>query len=609
MKKIIAVSFVLASCAFIPSFYAIPAYGALSEETANQTPPSVNFDEAISKIADADSEAAVIRITEEALSGCKAREDYGRFASALKKMSEDRPAFKYADALYYAIARARIDELACLAQKNDIESGRLYMSVSESYRNEALENIDKTLNHSKSKDLILDAYMLKFLATKEEFQPQAAEAFLDDMASKLATYSDDSASNKRQLARMADQFWGNGLGDYALKLKIAYAGKVDPKSAQEIFEDIRKDADKSFAQGNVKSASAIYDAYISAGQAYLSKDLMGARIMEIAEKYFGAGKYHEALKYYESFAANYPDSNVIDYCKYKKALCYYNGKDYESAETGLGNFLSEYKNSVWFDRAFEALSRLYFREFPKDKAVSGLQKLIDSYYRKNIGDFAYILIALLRYNDKEYKRALDDLKKVDMNSGYSYTADAIIADIKDIKKGSKPSYSFGSKDKYRYWEPGKAVTADMVSMETGDAGAWIKGSGKGPDKRLEVTYTDSGAGQVTVKPGTKIKFALSTLADEDRFAEYLQDKEDLSRLPKKVKEEDEKDFISLQWTSEGGKFSDERQSRDKVWEAPNEPGSYRISVLTDDLGLVREPDKGIRKDPAREVVIIVNVAG
>ena len=31
--------------------------------------------------------------------------------------------------------------------------------------------------------------------------------------------------------------------DYALKLRIVYAGKVDQKSAQDILEDIRKDGD------------------------------------------------------------------------------------------------------------------------------------------------------------------------------------------------------------------------------------------------------------------------------------------------------------------------------------------------------------------------------
>ena len=201
------------------------------------------------------------------------------------------------------------------------------MSVNENYRNEALDYLDKALKNSKSKDLMLDAYLLKFLATKEEFQPQAAEAFLDDMAAKIATYSNDSALNERQLTRMAEEFAGNGLRNYALKLKIAYAKKVDPKSAEAVFEDIKKDGDKNFAQGNMKEAGAIYDAYIAAGKTYFKNEVMGAKLMEVAEKYFGANRYREARKYYEIFAANYPDSKVIDYCNYKIALCYYYEKE------------------------------------------------------------------------------------------------------------------------------------------------------------------------------------------------------------------------------------------------------------------------------------------
>ena len=129
----------------------------------------------------------------------------------------------------------------------------------------------------------------------------------------------------------------------------------------------------------------------------------------------------------------------------------------------------------------------------------------------------------------------------------------------------------------------------------------------GEDKKLEITYTDSGAPQIKVSPGAKIRFTFATLVDEDKFAEYLQDKEDLSRLPKKIKDDTEKDLLSLQWTGDGGKFVDERQTRDKSWQAPDEPGTYKISIVVDDLGLVRIPDKGIRKDPTKEIDLFVIV--
>ncbi|MFA6321477.1 MAG: tetratricopeptide repeat protein [Candidatus Omnitrophota bacterium] len=607
VKKTILI-LVLMSCASVFSYS--PSFAdenAPSVEPVQAEAQPVKFDDEISLINRADSDAAIIKITEEAIAKCNVPDDFERFASSIKNIISEKPGFKYTEALYYAIAKARLDELAFLSQKNDIDSGRLYMMLNERYRIEASEYIDKALAASKSKDLMLDVYFLKFLVTKEEFQQQKTDELLNEIAEKIAKYSNDSALNKSRIVKMAEQFTGKGFSDYALKLKIAYSQRVDPKAAQDIFEDIKKDGDKNFAQGNMKSAAAIYDSYLAAGQTYLSKDIMSAKLMEIAEKYFGANRYREARNYYEAFERDYPDSKVMDYCKYKMALCYYYEKNHAKAVENLEGFLKNYQNSIWFDRAFETLCRLYFSDFPKNSAIDGLQKLVNSYYRKNIGDLAYILTALLYYSDKEYDKALEDLKKVDINSAYSYTSDMIAADIKDIKNGSIPSFTFGSKDVYRMWEPGKPITIELLPMEAGDASAWMKGAGKGEDKKLEVTYTEAGVPQVSVQPGAKIRFALGTLAEEDRYTEYMQDRDDLSRLPKKIKDESEKDFVLLQWTSDGGKFGDERQTKDKVWQAPAEPGSYKVGVSVDDLGLVRSPDKGIRKDPVKETNMIINV--
>ncbi|MDD5427844.1 MAG: tetratricopeptide repeat protein [Candidatus Omnitrophica bacterium] len=605
MKKTISI-LVLMGCAVLLNFS--PSFADEAVQPAEAAAPQpVKFDNDFSRIARADSDAAIIKIAEEAIAKCAAADDFERFADGIKGMVADKPGFKYTEALYYAIAKARLDELAFLSRKNDIDSGRLYMMLSERYRSEASEYIDKGLASAKSKDLMLDLYFLKFLVTKEQFQPQKTEAFLNEIAEKISKYSNDDALNKRRLNKMAEQFNAKGMGDYALKLKIAYSQKVDPKAAQDILEDIKKDGDKNFAQGNMKSAASIYDTYINAGQAYLGKDIMAAKLMEIAEKYFGANRFREARNYYEAFERDYPDSKVMDYCKYKMALCYYYEKNYAKAVENLEGFLKNYQNSVWFDRAFETLCRLYFSDFPKDTALNGLQELVKNYYRKNIGDLAYTLIALEYYADKEYDKALEILKKININSAYSYTADIITADIKDIKNGSSPSFTFGSKDMYRMWEPAKPITLEMIPMEAGDASAWLKGGGKGEDKKLEVTYTEAGDPQITVQPGARIRFTMATLAEEDKFAEYLQDKTDLSRLPKKVKEESEKDLLLLQWKSDAGKFADERQTRDKVWQAPNEPGAYKVSISVDDLGLVRMPDKGIRKDSVEEVNMIINV--
>jgi len=126
-------------------------------------------------------------------------------------------------------------------------------------------------------------------------------------------------------------------------------------------------------------------------------------------------------------------------------------------------------------------------------------------------------------------------------------------------------------------------------------------------EKLAVTYNAENIPQTKVRGGEKISFKMDQISDMDRFSEYLQDKEDASRLPKNVKEESEKDLVSITWSSGSGGFTDEKQSQDKAWQAPKQAGSYKVSVMVDDLGLVRHPDKGIRKDSASELSMIAVV--
>ncbi|MGB2706447.1 MAG: hypothetical protein WBC74_06300, partial [Candidatus Omnitrophota bacterium] len=114
---------------------------------------------------------------------------------------------------------------------------------------------------------------------------------------------------------------------------------------------------------------------------------------------------------------------------------------------------------------------------------------------------------------------------------------------------------------------------------------------------------------ITVKPGARITFALDSVKDFDRYGIYLYDTEDLSRLPKKIDNEVEEDLLTVTWSREGGgRFLDGKQGLKKVWQAPDEPGTYKVSVRIDDIALTRPPDEGIRKDPEpRDLTVVVIV--
>lgn len=572
---------------------AAPAEPATATEEQKQIIPPCKCNLIIQDISNTKDESALRRLIEDAFADSCVYENYDKFVADAKIASED-PAFNNKDYLNYAMARARIDQLSALSKNNDIEAGRLYMSVNDKYFSEALEYLDKVSALTKSKSLAIDNNLLKFVVFKEKFQPEKSDAIFDAIASQIAGYSDDKNAKKEELERVFQQLKKLGMPKYAIKIKILYASKVDPESAKEVLEEIRLSADRYFAQNDMKEAANLYEQYMTSAPAYYNNEDMGAKIMEIGEKYFAAGKYKDAKKYYNLYLEKYPDLKPADYCSYKLALSCYYMKDNIRTITQLESFLEKYKNSAWFDKAFETLSRVYYENLPRDKAIESLQSLIDRYYRQDTGDYARVLTAMLYYLAKNYDTAEDHLKKIAPTSSCHYTARMILDDIKDIKKNkSAPAFGTDATETYKVWDPYQGIDVKISPTSGG--------------KPLEVTTGDDGSMQVVVGKGQKVQFGLQGMVDEDKFNEYTVDKDDQSRLPKMIKEETEKDMLSLHWSADGGNFADDKETDTKEWQAPGEPGTYKLTVKVDDFGLVRVPNKGVRKDKTKDAVLNIVV--
>lgn len=556
-----------------------------------------NTDEFITKIKDAADAQSALLECEDAIAQCKTYEDYEKLSGEINKLISSQKDHAHQDVLNYASANLRVEELAYLTKKNDIDSGRIYMSVSEKYYNEALESLDKAALSTKSKDLEIDIYFLRFFIFKELFQSQKVDGIFNEIADKIASYSGDSSNNLAKLNEISKKFSGKGLADYAMRLKLAYASKMDQKSASAIADDISASADKYFEEGKIKDAVSTYDSYLQLAENYYDKDAMTSKTLDIAEKFFNKGRYKDAMKYYSLYLAKYGTSQMADYCSYRLALSYYNDKDYAKAAGKFEEFLNTYQNSVWFEKGFESLCKLYYETLSTEKSIESLQKLVDTYPRRDTRDYAYLLIGILNYSKADYNKALDAFKKIEKDfpkSAYLYAVDVLSRDMKDINKGAKPSYAFGSKDSYKIWMAHVPINADI-------------GTGEGI---ALVENKDAKPGEIFVKvnPGSKVTFTINNLEDIDRFTEYIQDKDDESRLPREISNESEKDLVFFQWSgADNGKFTDDEQSLSKTWEAPKEPGEYIITVHIGDLGLVRPPDTGSRKDTARTLTIHATV--
>jgi len=564
------------------------------KEAAIKKVEAISPIEAINAAPDWDS---AMTESEKAIAACQSYDDYEKLASEIKKAELKQRESKYSDVLQYMAAKNRVKELSYLTKKNDIDSGRIYMSVSEKYYTDALACLDKAAESTKSMDLGLNINFLKFLIFKEMFQAEKSDAVLGEMVEKIASYTPDTPKNISKLNEVSGLFSAEGLGDYAMKLKLLYASKVDPDSAKIIADEIKADADKYFDTGRAKEALATYDTYLQLAENYYDKEACRPKIMEVAERYFNNGHYKEAVKYYSIYLSKYSDSSVADYASYRLGMSLYYNKEYQKAIEKLEEFLNTYQNSVWFDKAFENLCRLYYENLNTDGAIDALQKIADKYPRRDSRDYAYLLIAVLRYNNTDYDRSTQILKSIQSDfprSVYIYAVGKLLQDIEEIKLGAAPSYSFGSKDLYKFWEPGMKIGCEI------SVGAGAE----------TIENKDAKPGEIFIKaaPGAKVTFNMTGLEDVDKFSEYMQDKEDESRLPRKIREETEKDLAFFSWSGpEGGKFIDDKQTLSRVWQAPDEPGNYTMTINIGDLGLVRPPDTGIKKDTAKILTVQISI--
>lgn len=568
---------------------------AYAQEVKNTS--QVNTDNPISRIREANDRQLCLDACRDALGQCKTYDDYEKLSGELKDLVVKQPGRTCADVHYYMIGRTRVEELSYLTEKNDIESGRIYMSVNEKYYNEALENLDKAQQITKSKDLSLDIYFLKFCIFKELFQPQKTDAVFNEIANKIASYTGDKAKNLVKLDEVSRAFRDKGMADYAMKLKFVYASKVDPESAKMLADDIKTNADKYLEGGNIKESLSTYDTYIQLAENHYDQDAMAAKLMDIAEKYFNKKRYKEAIKYYSIYLFKYGSSKVADYASYKLALSCYNDKDYKNAVSKFEGFLKNYQNSVWFEKGFEALCRIHYETLDTEKAIGYIEKLIDAYPRRDTRDYAYLLTGVLYYAKPDYGRAFDVLKKMQQEfskSAYFYAADTLITDINEIKKGAAPSYSFGSKDFYRIWEAYMPIGA---AVTVGESAQTIENKDAKPTEVFAKT-----------KCGLKVIFTLTGLEDLDRFDEYWQDKEDQSRLPREIKTGKELDLLFFTWScADNGKFLDDKQASSRMWQAPDTPGEYVININISDIALLKPPDSGTRKDNSKTLIIHVTV--
>jgi len=531
------------------------------------------------------AEEGALETFEERLSEQKSHDDYVKYRAELKGMLEKSPNAENKDVLHYMIARTNFETLKNLTEKNDIKSMRLHMKINKEYLDEAFSELDRALSITKSKSLLLDIGVLKFLIAAENIEPQKKEMLFYDIAGKLSGFSENPERNKIELARIVDKLEAAGLSDYALKLKALYALKAGREEASRIAGEFKEKARESLDKGDLRKANTLYKYYMDIMRAAPDADILASEIIKIADNYFDASEHKKALGYYEIFLTEYPQHARAHYAAYRISECLYLTKSYPQAILQFNSFLKSYPESPWFNDGFMSLAKLYFENPSDGKAIGALGLLAERYPERKIRHFARLLTGLLYYKNASYGKALENLDKIRKEEGatpYFYAADTLIRDMENIQKGLNPSFSFAAESTYRIWAPHTEIRAKIVTI---------------------------GADDLKVKAGSKLEFELAWVEDVDEAREYLYDKEDISRLPREIKKERENDLLTIRWASpDGGRFLDKRETPVKSWQAPDLPGTYRVSAEIDDLGLMRSPDQGQRDDgEAKNLTVVIVV--
>jgi len=559
----------------------------------NTLSADINFKKDLDQIIIAKDKEEADLILDKALKKCQSHEDFEKLISQIDIVISGNPNNRNIDILYLGAAEARLRVLKSLAQKNDIESVRLYMQASSKYYDEASMYLDKALSATESKKLALDIYFLKFLIAKDRFQADKSNALINLIAERISEFSNSREMNMQQLNRIVRKFNQETLTDFALKLKLAYAAKAGEEAATEVAQGIKAEAEDLFEEGDFKKANILYKHYIQLADDVSGKDALAKDIVSIADDYFDRGRYAEAMMYYGEYLDNYSGSPLTDYCIYRLGQCLYFTKNYEHAVLQFNLLLNEHPNSRWFDDAFRELSKLYFEKPFDQRAIDDLRSLIEAHPGKKVRDYTELLIGIIYYGMGNYDEAeniFGHILDAYPNTIYYYAANTLLDDISSIRKGNKPSFSYNSDETYKVWDPYTPVNARVIKA----------GTGFSAENKSSYIVTTQKATTMTIKIEP---------TDTDRFTEYLYDKEDESRLPKKIKEDVEQDLLSVEWTApEGSYFSGDKQDINKAWQVPDIPGTYRISVKVQDLGLMRPPDEGVKKDDGlSELTITVNV--
>jgi len=142
--------------------------------------------------------------------------------------------------------------------------------------------------------------------------------------------------------------------------------------------------------------------------------------LSFAEQYFKDGDYRRAIGEYERFVYFFPESDKIEFTRYKIGLSYMKNEQYDQAANAFFSIIEDYRDTKYALKSYIEISRVHLLKKAYSMALINLNNLIMIAADQTTVDEAYYEKAWVYMEMGLWEKATDCLKKVSLKNQDRY---------------------------------------------------------------------------------------------------------------------------------------------------------------------------------------------
>ncbi|MCY7353163.1 MAG: tetratricopeptide repeat protein [Cytophagaceae bacterium] len=211
-------------------------------------------------------------------------------------------------------------------------------------------------------------------------------------------------------------------------------------------------------------ANAQFRAYAQQAKSAPNKGNFEDAMLRLADTYFAAKNYDEALKTYNQVIAQ--GRTDKDYATYQKGVILeYLDRDAE-AKTAFNQVLTQYPTSRYADDALYQLGMVDFNEANYQVAMRQFSRLIQEKAKSQLVPAAFLRRAIAYTNLKQYDEAISDYRVILSKYSNTKSAEPALLGLQDVLNTVGRPEEFATElEKYKQQNPGEG-SLEKIEFET-----------------------------------------------------------------------------------------------------------------------------------------------